>query len=209
MMGYTHYWYRKDREINIEDFRRIIFDFKKLIPRFDEVGVVLAGSHGKGEAVIETNQVIFNGLTNCGHPAKHELGITWPADNARGVANSWGEDVSSEPWYAGTTVEKRTCAGDCSHETFCFPRIISQDQESPFNYYPTEDSRVGWQFDFCKTAYKPYDLAVTAFLIIAKQYLKRSICVRSDGRAPHWADARVLCQKDLGYGDDFELDRKV
>jgi len=52
---------------------------------------------------------------------------------------------------------------DLSHETFYFSRID------------------GNGFYFCKTAEKPYDLAVTSFLIIAKHYLKDSLSFDSDG----------------------------
>jgi len=61
-------------------------------------------------------------------------------------------------------------------------------------------------FSFCKTAMKPYDVAVTSLLIIVKHYLKDGITVTSDGDIQDWADGKSLCQNTLGYGKDFLLD---
>ncbi len=65
------------------------------------------------------------------------------------------------PWFAGAVLQARSCDGDCSHETF---RLYRSDQH---------------YFGFCKTACKPYDIAVTAALIIVKHYV-RDIHVSSD-----------------------------
>jgi hypothetical protein len=67
---------------------------------------------------------------------------------------------------------------------------------------------VGKYFGFCKTAFKPYDWAVTAFLIIAKHYLGDRILVHSDGTSANWHDARLICQIELGYGMEFKGDDK-
>jgi len=60
--------------------------------------------------------------------------------------------------------------------------------------------RDGRCFEFCKTACKPYDLAVTACLVIAKHHLGDDIEVASDGSSEDWRDAKTLCQAVLGYG---------
>jgi hypothetical protein len=206
-MGYTHYWYRKDKEIEQAVFNGIASDFKKLSPVFEKLGITLAGGNGAGEPVIDGNRICFNGLRKCGHPVSYELGIAWPSQNAGGVANPWREDVQNGSWFAGATIEKRTCSGDCSHETCWFPRIVPTDQCNRFDSHPSKEKGDGWHFNFCKTAYKPYDLAVTAFLVIAKHHLNEKLWVQSDGETQHWADARILCERMLGYGIGFELDR--
>lgn len=89
--------------------------------------------------------------------------------------------------------------GDDSHETFYFPRILDLDSWSR----PEKADRY---FEFCKTARKSYDLAVTAFLIMAKHYLGDSIIVRSDGDIDEWQKAIKLCFQVLGYGLAFQLD---
>jgi len=58
-------------------------------------------------------------------------------------------------------------------------------------------------FNFCKTARKPYDLAVTSLLIVASQHLGELISVSSDGYLSEWKEAMELCQSTLGYGQDF------
>lgn len=63
-------------------------------------------------------------------------------------------------------------------------------------------------FDFCKTAFRPYDLAVISFLIIAKHYLKNNIEVSSDGEDCHWFDGKMLCQMILGYGLEYIINEE-
>lgn len=206
-MGYTHYWYRKDKEVEQAVFERIVEDFTRLIPEMEKLGISLAGGNGVGNPVIDKGLICFNGIEKCGHPASYELGIAWPSKNASGVANPWREDVQDGAWFGGAMIDKRTCSGDCSHETCWFPRVVPNERMTQFDSHPTKEGGAGWQFNFCKTAYKPYDLAVTSFLIIAKQHLKETISIKSDGETQHWADARVLCQQVFNYGIEFELDR--
>ena len=61
-------------------------------------------------------------------------------------------------------------------------------------------------FGFCKTNYKPYDIAVTAFLIILKEHFKDKVDITSDGRGKDWKDGAMLCQQFLGYGQNFVID---
>jgi hypothetical protein len=178
-------------------------------------------------------------VENCGH-SKRNLGITWPENNASGIALAieryqeipaetlitllCGEkeklsvndsDVSGT-WFAGLKLKHRTCDGDCSHETFSLPLKIEKDdwqkpigKISHYNRYGkpvyNNPEEVGLYFEFCKTAYKPYDLAVIICLIIAKHYLTDQIVVSSDGRLDNWKDGMLICQKILGYGLDFTL----
>jgi len=210
-MGYTHYWYR-EKEISQELYRAIVDDFKKIKPVLEREGVNLAGGLGEGEPLIDYDEVSFNGVRNCGHPVNHEICIAWASPKAEGVGSSLA-DVDGQ-WFAGRYLTKRCCDGDCSHETFYFPRVIDDphiigkiayhDMGGKAVY--NEPSKVGTCFDFCKTAFKPYDWAVTAFLVIAKHYLKDRILVHSDGTSDNWQDARLLCQIELGYGLDFQLD---
>lgn len=195
-MGYTHYW-RRPKEIDPEEFKLIVSDFRKLMPKFPEMGVLLAGGHGEGEPVVNEDKVWFNGSKNCGHPEDHSVVIPWPMPGAGGVALN--REVAKGAWYAGATLEARCCNGDCSYETFYFPRVLQPaDWEKP--------DRHGRYFDFCKTAFRPYDVAVTAFLVIAKHYLKGKLVVTSDGEMEHWFDAKLLCQMELDYGLGFHLD---
>jgi hypothetical protein len=46
--------------------------------------------------------------------------------------------------------------------------------------------------DFCKTAEKPYDMAVTASLILAKKIFGEDIVIRSDGNWSDWESGQLL-----------------
>ena len=63
--------------------------------------------------------------------------------------------------------------GANSHETF----FVSAD---------------GVDFNFCKTAQKPYDTAVTASLILAKKIFGEDIEIRSDGNWSDWQGGQLL-----------------
>jgi hypothetical protein len=213
-MGYTHYWRRK-KEITIETMRLIVNDFQKTIFELDK-HIDLAGGNGSDEPIISVEEVCFNGREKCGHE-KHELGITWPSKIAGGVAVPFQENAENGSWFAGAQLDKRMCGGDCSHESVYFPRVLNDDCKpiEKIAYYNgnvpvyNSEDEVGLYFEFCKTAFKPYDLAVITFLIIAKSHLKELLIVESDGEDGHWFDGKMLCQLVLGYGLHFNFDKKT
>jgi hypothetical protein len=59
---------------------------------------------------------------------------------------------------------------------------------------------------FCKTQKLPYDLVVQVALIIMKHYFSKAIKVSSNGVDEDWQKAKDICQENLGYGSDFELE---
>ena len=199
-MGYTHYWYR-EKEIDQRDFVNIVDDFKKVLSKILEAGVILAGGLGEGEPIITYNEVIFNGARKCGHPKNEEIVIPWPSKNAGGIANPFKEDALAGQWFAGAEIEKRVCNGDCSYETLFFPRARKISDY--------DDPKDGLFFDCTKTAFRPYDLAVITFLVIAKHYLGDKIKVKSDGEDCHWFDGKMLCQMELGYGFNFIMKEEL
>ena len=93
----------------------------------------------------------------------------------------------------GVELNQRTCDGTCDYETFLFDRIIKDREEA--------ENHPGKYFDCCKTAYRPYDLAVNIFLIIAKHYLGDKIGVKSDGDLSQWKDALEIVKESLSYND--------
>jgi len=228
MMGYTHYWKiapklgEKAFSAFSNDCRTIAAALGKAIP--------LASYNGKGKPEFSASSVAFNGVEKCGHE-KRDLGITWPSDGAKGISFAYedeGDEAANDKvaasadasgrvltlfhnpdelalshsdvgghWFAGAQLRARTCDGDCSHETFHIDaKTKVQKWQEPEN---------GLIFSFCKTAFKPYDLAVQACLIAAKRHFGDQIIVSSDGNELQWNDARAVCQKVLGYGVDFKL----
>jgi len=204
-LGYTHY-YQVAKQYDKETFSKLSFDFKKMIPTLSHLGIKLADGSGEDTPIISPTQIVFNGKTNCGH-TQRDLGITWASKSAKGVSNDRVgqklEEITKGQWFAGATLETRACGGDCSHETFS----LEQKLDRPRN---TADKIVGksnaLMFNFTKTAFKPYDLAVNVCLIIAKHYLKDQIKISSDGTSENWEEGRQLVQHFLGYGKDFKLD---
>ena len=55
-------------------------------------------------------------------------------------------------------------------------------------------------FDFCKTARKPYDAVVTAILIAAARHGKDAIQVSSDGSPKEWKPGLTLVTAACGRG---------
>lgn len=193
-IGYTHYWRRK-REVPFETFQAIRQDFERIVLALDNIGVRLGDGLGKGVPVLTQDEVCFNGLEQCGHAKNADIVIPWPTPDAGGVGHNLTAQAGD--WYAGATLSHRACDGDCSYETFDFPRkFMPEIWEKP---------EAGLYFQFCKTAFRPYDVAVTAFLLIAKHHWYDGIRVSSDGDQPQWDDARLLCQEHLGYGADYVL----
>lgn len=208
-MGYTHYFYTK-LELNKDDFKKVVADFIKMLKPLQHLGSLIANGHGEGLPIINDSEIIFNGIRNCGHQDR-ELGITWPSDNAKGISrldmqhrrgNDSKMDIDGQ-WYAGLKLSTRSCDGNCSHETFA----LELKPEIP-EYRKEESEREELTFNFCKTAYKPYDLAVNVALIIADHHLKDQIFVNSDGEISQWQDAIDLCDHFLGYGKDFGFKEK-
>ena len=192
-MGYSHYWSRQE-VIDSAVFSRILQDFRLLLAPLRRMGVPLAGPFGTGEPTLEKEDIRFNGVMNCGHEPIAAMG--WPADSARGVRME-RSDVVVGSWGDGPSLSARTCNGDCSNETFAFPRVLElKPWHVPHNgLYPQA----------CKTAFKPYDLAITALLVIAKHHLGTNIRTGTDGELQHFRDGMNLCQKHLGYGKDFRF----
>ncbi len=193
-MGYTHYWNR-EQKIAQQIMESIVNDFRKIVKTIS-LYVDLAGGSGEGNPEITYDKIWFNGKEKCGHPQK-DLGIAWPDNDAGGIANPFSEVVQKGTWFAGSKLQKRTCGGDCSHETMYFPRIMKLESYN--------EPKNGLYFNFCETAFKPYDLAVISLLIIAKHYLNEKIKVSSDGTEEQWFDGKFICQQVLGYGLDFKL----
>ncbi len=200
-MGYTHYWQRT-RSFERAQFEKVITDFERAMPALTRLGVPLAGPVGEGEPILDGEAIAFNGVRMCSH-VRRELGLTWPAASANGVCLAYeqrpdGDNDIDGQWIGGRLVKVRTCDGDCSYESFDPPRVAE------FSKWQEPDE-LGRFLAFCKTAYRPYDLAVQVCLLIAAHHLGAAIAVSSDGSMEDWQDAIALCQKRLGYGVDFQL----
>ena len=228
-MGYTHY-YLVAPEFDPAAFGRVAADFKKMVAPLKHLGVVLADGMGENYPTISPTEICFNGKRDCGHE-KRDLGITWPAESASGIAKNGVDttlqEITKSTWFAGASLKTRACGGDCSHEAFSLSQKLETTMErydgSTYELEPQGEYRsfrnqdgtrdrnpaneVGKYFEFTKTAYKPYDLAVTVALVIAKHHLKEQIVIRSDGNMENWHEAMQLCHHFLGYGMGFCIEK--
>jgi hypothetical protein len=196
-MGYSHHWYRPP-VIPEAVFRQIRADFEKLILPLADQDVPLAGWQGENEPEIHNDRIRFNGVRQCGHPENEEIFIPYPAAHARGLGPSATAILG--PWYdVGVELQHRCCSGQCCHEAFLFPRDV---KGGPFDKKPDANGLV---LQWTKTAFKPYDIAVTAALLIAKRHLQDQLVIESNGLDAQWADAKELCQQHLGYGAWFGI----
>ncbi len=81
-----------------------------------------------------------------------------------------------------------------AHEWFEITRVYSER-----DLHPDEPLKFG----FCKTAQKPYDLAVMSCLIIFKHHFGDQFRVSSDGEMVDWAPAVKLVREHLKYEEDW------
>jgi hypothetical protein len=93
--------------------------------------------------------------------------------------------------------EETVAAGVVSHAVARHLTIGIQEKSMP-----DFDGRT---FTCCKTAFRPYDVAVCAVLLIAKRHLGTRISVRTDGDDAQWFAAKMLCQTVLGYGIEYAV----
>lgn len=211
-MGYTHYWYRL-LAMDEQKFEKFAKDCSKIVDYcINDLEIAIDGCSKYGEkAHFSNKEVWFNGSDNQ-EPGKwttpESISIPWPSDKASLLEESKSSlaNKTSGNWYAGTLLRQRTAPinnltgkGEGSYETFAIERDISGR-----NFLQEDRETKGLFFECCKTAYRPYDLTVTACLIALKHHFPECT-ISSDGGDKDWLDGQFLCNNILGYGLDFKL----
>ena len=64
-------------------------------------------------------------------------------------------------------------------------------------------TRDGQDSSFCKTAGKPYDVLVTALLLIANRFAREAWDISSDGDPEDWIEGQKLVREACGYTAQF------
>jgi len=209
-MGYSHYWNRPAVLGTEDQFESFSNDCKKIFDYCENVmGIKLAdGSAAAGSTpMADKNEVFFNGSDEqpLGFWTTYEdVNIPWPSSSA---SLTEPDEIVGGDWIAGTLVNKRVApcenlatVAQGSYESVDIARCISDDGLQLDEY-----AENGLLFQSCKTAYRPYDLTVTAVLIALKHHF--SICeISSNGKEKDWLDGRILCNNVLGYGLNTEID---
>ena len=190
-MGYTHYWRTKPGALDLNTFLQFERDSLLVIRRAQDLGVFVAGGDGTGEPFVTNNEIVFNGVKACGHAENSDVVIPRPSAMASGVGNS-SESVAGV-WTAGVTLDARTCDGDCHYETCEIVRV--------------PDVRKGEKeaFEFCKTAYRPYDLVVTAVLLLYAHHFPGKVRLSSDGERVNWIEGQHLVWMACGFTPEIPI----
>lgn len=105
------------------------------------------------------------------------------------IVKAWQEQAIDEQRLSGYTAHcepgeygglKVNGKGENAHEDFCLPERLPKLGNS--------------HADFCKTARKPYDVVVTACLIVLKLHLGDRVDIQSDGTQTDWiAGLNLAC----------------
>jgi len=91
---------------------------------------------------------------------------------------------------------------DDGHETFLVTREMPE--------IPDWSSDKSASFDFCKTARKPYDLAVCLVLLSMKRHAPESVQISSDGEWDvEWLEARHVYNKLFGVELDCPFETET
>ncbi|MCA9775985.1 MAG: hypothetical protein KC800_04685 [Candidatus Eremiobacteraeota bacterium] len=204
-MGFLQGW-RRPKDIERRTFEAIVEDFRKLVGPLRTMGVKLGDAWGQGEPVINGDCVSFNGLGACGcTPVKNALVQQIMSRLLENFVTAPNLQVAAQRTLVEHGVEyrddhfdidwgQRRCPGCCTYENFHFPRV-QRMRDSP-----------AYLNEAVKTNRRPYDLAVSAFLLIAKKHIGSGFEIHSDGRDAWWDEPRELCQRVLGYGVDMRLE---
>lgn len=106
------------------------------------------------------------------------------------IKDGWGENVPVLDM--NKIVFNGDAETDQDHETFYFPRVLSEEDKSPIGF---TDNKF---FFFTKTARKDYDKVVCACLVAAKNIFGEHITIHSDGDYAKWEDGIKLACEVMG-----------
>lgn len=209
-MGYTHYWHRPKVLGTPTQFEAFAKDCNAIFNYCQtQMGIKLANGMGEDEPTANKATVWFNGSDE--QPSgtwttSEQISIPWPASCAS-VIDAKDDPVATKTkgnWFAGNLVSQRvapinnlTGKGSGSYET------VSIDRKMKLEKWEEPDGN-GNYFNCCKTAYRPYDLAVTAVLLALKHH-SPTVTLSTDGEAKDWLDGRFLCQNLFCYGMEIDI----
>lgn len=193
-MAYGHQWLRS-RCLDPSRFEQAIRDCKQIC---DALPIPLGNRDGKGEPVFTPTEICLNGFFSCPDVSNSGDGFIFPSAWSESVAPFVVSPINGE-YASGLTASARcvNSAGDGSFEPFLIKQSLGKKTE------PNND----FVLEYCRTNYRPYDLAVQCCLIIFNHYHGDQFIVRSDGCEDHWYEASNDCQAVLGYGLEFSLEK--
>lgn len=176
-MGYTHYFQKKELVHNQKTWDKFLSDTLKVASLF------------KIQSSNSLNYILDR------NPSKPKINIE--------IGDAMGD--GGMPTFDNNEI----CfngVGDDSHETFRIRRdhsYLSQDPKDDWAKYEKEK----WEkdkeiFDFTKTNHKPYDLLVTAVMLLYKHHFKTKVRISGDGGIEGFEEGAKLVNKTLKYSLD-------
>ena len=106
----------------------------------------------------------------------------------------WNKFIEGARKVIETAKEAGIALEDISADSAIHFNGVGADAHETFNITSGD---VG--FEFCKTAFKPYDAVVTAILIYAKTVFGNDITLKSDGNWVDWEGGSLLFEEVFGY----------
>ncbi len=178
-MGYTHYWNYKNPAIELGQ----IMNKKVQIHRMSRDWVEREAKYQE----LPTHESILKRIK------KHTDGFKKIADELNKILPELQKDKEfvlkggmgkgepriseNEVWFNGDS------DFELDHETFAI------DLFETGNYRGVDDIEKEGVFGFCKTNYKPYDIAVCISLMVIKHHLGSDFSIGSDGGYEEWNEA--------------------
>jgi len=164
-MGYTHYWYRsaKEQKHNKAKWTKFVKDCKIIADKLP-IDIELACAEPEENRLLYINGCFHHRDAQFNNEHVHFNGGGKPSEERRRKKQDgrfyWEDDAFS-------------------HETFSIEREVEPKKEMGIDNKNTT-------FGFCKTARKPYDVMVTACLILYKYHFEKLVQISSDGDPEEW-----------------------
>lgn len=173
-MGYEHYW-KRPPALDPVTFEAWAHDVQRVVDALPE-GTV-CGPDGREKPNITSTSVSFNGNERM---STHR---DWYIARVRATGLA----------AQATSAEQSMPISDAG-----VPLVISQRRsDGSFLLWSRADGR-GWLWEACKTRGKPYDVAVTASLILFAHHFPDSCRVSSDGNMHDWQPGLELAERATG-----------
>jgi hypothetical protein len=189
-MGFTHYNRRPlGKDHDQETWDKFIGNCKLLYKNMPE--------HSKSaRAYYEGKPLILNGCFRYKNPVFNKDRVHFNGGSSKKRIKEQDGKGRAE-WK---DVDIKEGSEDLGHETFCLQRKAPKKEK-----WQRDDK---YFFSCCKTARKPYDLMVTACLILYKYYFPY-VQVSSDGNESEWQQAWEFVACALPHGPEIITEMKL
>ena len=178
-MGYSHYYYKKEIKHSKKNWIAFLTDVKKVASRFKLC-------IPKSVAFIKDEENLIKG----------DIDILIGDGMGEGQQPEFDED---HIWYNGVDKDSHETLHIERDHTTKFEDTGSTEDQSMRDYFKDIWERDKYIFGFTKTNRKPYDLLVTATLVLYKHHFKHKVAVKFDDGYEGFREGLELVNSTLGY----------